>query len=304
MKRFIILMLTVFPWMPTAVSAQDTGDESSSKTGDATSVKTGDDTSSKTVDEAPAKAPAADAEEEKSEGWEKSFEMNFASAYVWRGLNLLGQGNQHYSPGVFLPGVEATRGIWTIGWVAAFQLGGRNVASNVDGAAGMEQDFYVQVEKTLTGDFSWTASLTAYGFPASKEAESGADRSLYAEPSVGITWARKFNPFVKIHWFHGVQSALSDFDYVYFNVGGSRDVKLPGKLTLKLAGEGGMKWFFPDDTVKDNVWDIQLGAVLEYAATDEISLTGGLGTAWSNFAGVKPMDEATAWLAGGICISW
>ena len=288
MKRLLFLMLTVFPWAPAAVSAQETGDETSSKTADAT----------------PVKAPAADPGEENSDGWENSLETNFASAYVWRGLNLLGQGNQHYSPGVFLPGFSTTRGIWTIGWVAAFQLSGKNLAGNVDAASGMEQDFYAQVEKTLTGDFSWTASLTAYGFPASKKAESGADRSLYVEPSVGITWGKMFNPFVKLHWFHGVQSALADFDYVYFNVGGSRDVELAKKLTLKLAGEGGMKWFVGDDTVEDNVWDIQLGAVLEYAATGEITLKGGLGTAWSNFTGVKPLDEATAWISGGVCISW
>jgi hypothetical protein len=84
MKRFLLLLLTVFPWMPAAVSAQETGDDTSSKTGDDTSSKTGDAT--------PVKAPAAAPEEEKADGWEKSFEMNFASAYVWRGLNLLGQG--------------------------------------------------------------------------------------------------------------------------------------------------------------------------------------------------------------------
>jgi len=280
MRPFIYLLLTVLLGAPAVASAQEPVP--------------------------PEKAPAAAAEPEKdaAQAWEHSLEANFGTAYVWRGLNLLGQGNQHYSPGVFMPGFSTTKGIWTLGWVGAFQLSGKNLASNVDGAAGLEHDVYVQVEKPLVGDLSWSASLTAYGFPASKEEASGADRSLYVEPSVGVSWGKLINPFFKIHWFHGVQSALADFDYVYLNVGGSRDVELTSKATLKLAGEGGMKVFTGDDTVEDNVWDVQLGAVVEYAATDELTLKGGALFAWSNFAGKKLADEATAWLVAGVCLSW
>ncbi len=254
-------------------------------------------------------APAGAAEPEagemdESEAWETSLEFNFASAYIWRGLNLLGQGNQRYSPGVFLPGLSTTKGIWTIGYSGAFQLAGKNLASNMDAAAGAESDLYVEVEKTLTGDLSWTASLTSYFFPASKKAESGADRSLYAEPSLGLTWGKYFSPFFKIHWFHGVQSALADYDYVYFNVGGSRDVKLAQKLTLKLASEGGWKWFTGDDTVTDNAWDVQATAGLEWSAADELTLTLQAGAAWSNFAEKTFADEATAWLVAGACVTW
>lgn len=257
------------------------------------------------ISAAPAGAAEPEAgEKDEPEAWETSLEMNFATAYVWRGLNLLGQGNQRYSPGVFLPGVSTTKGIWTIGYSGLYQLGGKNLASNMDAAAGAETDLYVEVEKTLKGDLAWTASFTTYFFPASKTAESGADRSLYAEPSLGITWDRYFSPFFKVHWFHGVQSALADYDYVYFNVGGSRDVKLAQKLTLKLAGEGGWKWFVGDDTVEDNAWDVQLGVSVEFAFSDELTLTAGAGAAWSNFAGQSFADEMAPWLAAGACVTW
>lgn len=279
MRTIFFLFLTAFPTAPAAVSAQEAA--------------------------APGPKPAVAAEEkDEPEAWESSLEFNFATAYVWRGLNLLGQGNQRYSPGVFLPGLSTTKGIWTLGYSGAFQLGGKNLVSNLDAAAGAESDLYVEVEKTLTGDFSWTASLTTYFFPASKKAESGADRSLYAEPSLGLTWGKYFSPFFKVHWFHGVQSALADYDYVYFNVGGSREVKLVKKLTLKLAGEGGWKWFIGDDTVTDNAWDVQATATLEWSAADELTLQLQAGTAWSNFADKSLADEATAWLVAGACVSW
>jgi len=260
-------------------------------------------TTPSTSDAKTAPAPAG-AETEEPEAWETSLEMNFATAYVWRGLNLLGQGNQRYSPGVFLPGLSTTKGIWTIGYSGLYQLGGKNLASNMDAAAGAETDLYVEVEKTLTGDFSWTASFTTYFFPASKKAASGADRSLYAEPSLGLTWGKYFSPFLKIHWFHGVQSALADYDYVYFNVGGSKDVELAKKLTLKLASEGGWKWFTSDDTVTDNAWDVQATAALEWATSGELTLTLQAGAAWSNFVDKSFADEATAWLLAGACITW
>ena len=77
MRAIFILLLTSVPWSPAAVSAQEAA--------------------------APGPNPVVGAEAEEPEAWETSLEMNFATAYVWRGLNLLGQGNQRYSPGVFLP---------------------------------------------------------------------------------------------------------------------------------------------------------------------------------------------------------
>jgi hypothetical protein len=243
-------------------------------------------------------------EDDEPEAWEHSWEMNFATASVWRGLNQLGQGNQHYSPGVFVPGFSSTKGGWTLGWEAAIQLGGKNRTSNTDQGADLEHDFYLEYEKTLVGDLSWVAAFTAYTYPAAKKADAGAEHASFAEPGLGLTWDKYFSPFFKIHWFHGVQSALADYDYVYFNLGGSRDVKLAQKLTLKLASEGGWKWFTGDDSVTDNAWDVQVTAGLEWSAADELTLTLQAGAAWSNFAGKTFADEATAWLVAGACVSW
>ncbi len=251
----------------------------------------------------PAKPPA-DTDETDDDGWEFELEMNFSSAYVWRGLNQLGQGSQRHSPGVFLPGFTATRGMWTFGWAAASQLTGKTMANNVRAGPGLEQFLYTELERTLAGDFLWHAGLMLYTAPGAREESAGADQAAALEPMLGISWGKGFKPFFKVHFFSGIQEALRDGNYVYFNVGGAYERKLAAKWNLNLETEGGFKWLYSDEMMGDNRLDIQGTVSLDHAFSGELTLRALAGIAWTNLEGKSFADELAFWVGTMLVIAW
>lgn len=234
-------------------------------------------------------------------GWEYTYETSVASAYVWRGLNLLGEGNQHYSPGVYFPSFSTTYGIWTLGWSAALQMSGANFGRNVTAAAGMEQDGYVQVEKEWKYNLSWTAVTSIYGFPASRKEIAGANHAAYIEPGLGVSGAWKINWSLKVFWFHGLQIHSEDYAYVYACTSKEWDSTL--RWMFKLQLEGGHKWYF-NDTNSDNVWDVQLLASVKRIFSNHVACGLQAAVTWSNFAGKSFVQETVLWTMTTLSLSW
>lgn len=252
---------------------------------------------------AAAEEKAEKSSETKDASWEYAYEVSVGSAYVWRGLNLLGEGNQHYSPGVYMPSFFASRGAFSLGWASALQLGGANLGRNVDAAAGMEQDFYVEAEKEWKHGLSILAAATLYGFPASRKKAAGADRAAYVEPGAGLKWDWKINCSLKVFWFHGIQETLQTGDYAYLYASASKEWEPVARWTLKLHLEGGRKWYLQED-MSDNMWDVQLNASAKRAVSDSLTLGVQASAAWSNFAGKSALQETALWALATLSLSW
>ncbi len=248
-------------------------------------------------------SPAAEGEDADA-AWEFSSENALASAYVWRGLNLLGEGDQQYSPGVLMPGFSATRGIWTLGWAAALQLGGENLGRNVDAAAGMEQDVYVQVEKEGPRGLAFSGGLTLYAFPASRKPAAGADRAAWVEPAAGVSWDWKVQWTFKVFWFHGIQEGVQAGDYVYGYAAAFREWTPVSGWTLRLSIEGGRKWYTRDASLSDNAWDVQAGASAKRAFSESLFLGLQASAAWSNFSGKSLSQELAYWGVFTLGLAW
>jgi len=188
-------------------------------------------------------------------------DVEAASAYVWRGMNLFGDTQDAQAFSVF-PSLTATFGSLSIGYWGAFQMTGDNKTALVDGGVGAEQDFILKYTGSFAEGLGYTAMLTYWIYPFADEAVAGTATPMYIEPLVGVTFASAVDLGLNLSYYRGLQEdATVPYSFVYINPSIGKTLPLSGDISLALGLSGGYKIFTDDATDDpDKEFDLTLNA--------------------------------------------
>ncbi|MBU1221088.1 hypothetical protein KKF34_05370 [Myxococcota bacterium] len=250
------------------------------------------------IDKAPSQTSAPEKknenEEEKS-GIGLNAELQVASAFVFRGLNLYAKDSQMDQHMLLAPGITWSifeTGL-SIGYWGAFQLTGSNLKTNRQGGVNLESDFYVNYEKEI-GKNKIKGSLQTYLFFFAEVPEMSMP--AYLEPSVA--YARDFNFLtaqMAIHYFIGIQEELRPESYFYINPSLGKSFKIAKKESTLKFGYG-FKLFKEGNTGMSNVHDVFLSFEMNFPF-GWWYVKPSISAAWTNIEGpdMKLTDGFVVW---------
>ncbi|MEY2930487.1 MAG: hypothetical protein RL033_1236 [Pseudomonadota bacterium] len=194
-----------------------------------------------------------------------NIDVEGASAYVWRGINLFGadQNTQNFS--VF-PSITATFGDFSLGYWGAFQLSGDNKSANVDGGVGGENDLILKVSGPLGDNVHASGSLTYWVYPFANL--PGDETPMYLEPGAGISYLTGADLGLYIGYYRGLQSVTAPNSFLYINPSIGKTIPLDANLGLALGLSAGYKVFTEDPPVEDRQFDLALNAGIAIPFSD------------------------------------
>lgn len=220
-----------------------------------------------------------------------------ASAYVWRGVNLFGENQNSQAFSVF-PSLTATFGGLSIGYWGAFQMTGDNKGDLVDLGVGAEQDFILKYSGSFAEGLGYTAMLTYWIYPFADEEAAGTSTPMYIEPLVGLTYATALDLGLNVSYYRGLQDATEVGSFVYINPSVGKTLPLSGDISLGLGLSAGYKAYtdLPDGADPDRAFDVTLNAGVTLPFSD-MYITPQLHAAFvTRNDAAAPNDEAfIAW---------
>ncbi|HUT76835.1 MAG TPA: TorF family putative porin [Polyangia bacterium] len=236
-------------------------------------------------------APDEATEEEIDSGRGLNFDLGFATAYVFRGVNVFSDGDQLDPHMLLAPGIRWSifdTGLW-LGYWGAFQLNGDNLSDNIDAGVGIEQDLLLGWDRDLGEAATVSLFLYWYFYPAADKATAGAKVPSYMDPGMALTVRPGVDLAVGISYFAAVQDALSDYRYLYLNPSIGKDFELNERVGLEAKLGYGVKLYHRDSALRDNRHDVQLTVAVPIDIGSGWYLTPGLGAAWTDLAGEPPV---------------
>lgn len=219
-------------------------------------------------------------------------EVEIASAYVFRGLNLFGDTQIDQRASVF-PSVTVSAGPVSGGYWGAYQLSGDNARRKLDEGFSAENDLWVGYEGSM-GDLGYSALLTYYLFPFADEATAGAATPMYLEPDLGVSYSTAVDAGVNVSYFRGLQDATQNLSYLYIRPSATRDIQLTSSLELNVGGTFGYKIWTNDPEAEDNTYDVQLDLKVTIPFGGAY-VTPAVHLAWTNLAALGFGDELVVW---------
>jgi hypothetical protein len=225
-----------------------------------------------------------------------NIDVESASAYVWRGLNLFGETYTTQNWSLF-PSLTATIGPVTVGYWGAFQLTGANKEAIVDGGVGAEQDLIVAYNGSIVENLNYSARLTYYIYPFADEAVAGTSVPMYLEPGVSLTYVTAADLGLYVAYYRGLQDATKDYSFVYINPSIGKSVPLSETITLGLNLSGGYKIHTGDylgSTDENDQFDLgaHVGATIPFA---DVYVTPQVHAAYLTRNDFDFGDEFIAW---------
>lgn len=174
-----------------------------------------------------------------------TLDLGFASAYNFRGLNMFQSSSQWNQNAFLAPSVTWAVGDsgLSLGYWGAFQVVGPNIGSVVDAGIGAEQDLIISYSRPLSEGLSAGAGFTAYLYPFADAAVAGTRLPTYLEPALFATLTSKVDLGMRVAYYHGVQSAVSAYRYVYLNPTAGKTFALAERVSLAVSGSLGYKLF-------------------------------------------------------------
>jgi hypothetical protein len=229
-------------------------------------------------------------------------DVEAASAYVWRGINLFGANHNSQDLSVF-PSITGTFGGFTIGYWGAFQLTGDNKSLVVDKGVGAEQDIILGYGGAITDKLSYAAHLTYWIYPAADEVAAGTKTPMYIEPAFAVLYATAADLGLQLSYYRGLQDATNPASFIYINPSIGKTLPIAGDVSLALGLVGGYKIFtnLPDGAKADGTVDLTFNAGATFPVSN-VYVTPGVHAAFlsradsalpSGNAGFK--DEFIAW---------
>jgi len=220
-----------------------------------------------------------------------------ASAYVWRGMNLFGldQNTQDFS--VF-PSLTATFGGFSIGYWGAFQVTGDNKSGLVDTGVGAETDLIAKYGGTLAENLTYSAMLTYWIYAAADKV--GSTVPMYIEPGAGVTYSTAADLGLYVGYYRGLQDATKSYSFLYINPSVGKTLPISGDISLALGLSAGYKVFTNDPiTDKDKALDLTLNVGATFPFSD-LYITPGVHAAFVTrdsdaIADAGFSDEFIAW---------
>ncbi len=240
---------------------------------------------------------------EENEGIGLNVDVQVASAYVFRGLNVFQETKQMdqnmlLAPSITysIPGTSLEIGYW-----GAYQLNGANKSAMVDVGLGAEQDFWVGYSYSLTPDLSLSALFTTYYYPLADEKVAGTSNPIYIEPAIGLSWSGFVNVGFNIAYMYGVQDEVKAGRYLFLNPTLSKGWSLTEAIGLECTLDMGYKLFNED--IDDNKWHAGLLVGVPISLPYNMYVTPGAGVVWTNLTGKDFADELAAFGSVNVGVS-
>lgn len=196
-----------------------------------------------------------------------NLDVEMASAYVWRGVNMFGE-DQNTQVASVLPSVTAVFGPFSVGYWGAYQLSGDNRGDNRERGVGAESDLVAKWSAPLTEDLTGSAMLTYRFYPFADGDVAGTDTPMYLEPGVGISYLTGADLGLYVGYYRGLQDATEANSFVYINPSVGKTFALDDNLGLALSLSGGYKAFTNDPVYEDRQFDLGLNASLSIPFAD------------------------------------
>jgi len=184
-------------------------------------------------------------------------DLEAASAYVWRGINVFGAEQNTQTFAVF-PSVTATFGGLSLGYWGAFQLSGANKSALVDEGVGGQNNFVLKYSGALDNGLNYSAMLTYWIYPFAKEEAAGTATPMYLEPGVGISYLAGADLGLYVGYYRGLQTVTEPASFLYINPSIGKTFPLNADLGLALGASAGYKIFTNDPPTEDRAFDVGL----------------------------------------------
>lgn len=180
-----------------------------------------------------------------------------ASAYVWRGINMFGtkQNTQDFS--VF-PSITASFGGLSLGYWGAYQLSGDNKSDLVDRGVGAQSNFVLKYTGWLDRNLAYSAMLTYWLYPFADAQVAGTDTPMYLEPGAGISYLKGADLGLYVGYYRGLQDATAPASFLYINPSIGKTFPVGRDIGLALDLSAGYKIFTDDPPNKDHAFDLGL----------------------------------------------
>jgi hypothetical protein len=207
-----------------------------------------------------------------------NIDVEGASAYVWRGVNVFGE-NQNTQVFSVLPSVTATFGAVSLGYWGAFQLSGDNKSALVDSGVGAQNNLVLKYSGWLDEDLAYSAALTYWIYPFADEEVAGTATPMYIEPGAGISYMIGADLGLYVGYYRGLQDVTEPASFLYINPSIGKSFPLSPDLGLALGLSAGYKAFTNDPPTKDRAFDLGLNVSLA-VALDDVYITPQLHAAY------------------------
>jgi len=198
-----------------------------------------------------------------------NIDVEAASAYVWRGINLYGadQNTQNFS---LFPSLTATFGGLSIGYFGGFQLTGDNKEAKVDAGTGAEQDLILKYSGSVNDQLGYSVGLVYWLYPFADPDVTGTDLPMYLEPGASATFATgPVDLGLYVGYYRALQEVNLPGSFVYISPSLAKSVPLTGDVSLALGLSAGFKAYtnLEDGQDGDRPFDLTLnvGATLPFA---------------------------------------
>ena len=196
-----------------------------------------------------------------------NIDVEAASAYVWRGINMFGVNQNTQAFSVF-PSLTATFGEFSLGYWGAFQLSGDNKSELVDSGVGGQNNFILKYSGWLDDSLAYSASLTYWIYPFADEEVAGTATPMYMEPGFGISYLAGADLGLYVGYYRGLQAVTEPASFLYINPSIGKTFPLSSDLGVALGLSAGYKVFTNDPPVEDRVFDLGLNVSMAIPFSD------------------------------------
>lgn len=187
-----------------------------------------------------------------------NIDVEAASAYVWRGINMFGT-NQNTQTAALFPSLTVNSGALSLGYWGAFQLSGDNKSALVDSGVGAQNNFILKYSGSVDRDLAYSAMLTYWLYPFADEEVAGTSTPMYLEPGFGISYLAGADLGLYVGYFRGLQEVTEPASFLYINPSiGKTFFPLGADVGIALSLSGGYKVFTNDPPSEDRALDLAL----------------------------------------------
>jgi hypothetical protein len=190
-----------------------------------------------------------------------NIDVEAASAYVWRGINMFGV-NQGTQTAAIFPSLTYVSGGLSLGYWGAFQLSGDNKSDLVDAGVGAQNNFILKYSGSAGEHLAYSASMTYWLYPLADEEVAGVDTPMYLEPGFGLSYLAGADLGLYLGYYRGLQDVTAPNSFLYINPSIGKTIHLSSDLGVAVGLSGGYKVFTNDPPSEDRALDLALNLSL------------------------------------------
>jgi hypothetical protein len=194
-------------------------------------------------------------------------DVEAASAYVWRGINMFGEEQNTQAFSLF-PSLTATFGGLSLAYWGAFQLSGDNKSDLVDSGVGGQNNLVLKYGGPLGDGLAYSAMLTYWFYPFADPEVAGTDTPMYIEPGAGISYLAGVDLGLYVGYYRGLQAVTEPASFLYINPSLGKTFPLSEDLGLAVGLSAGYKVFTEDPPTEDRAFDLALNLSVAIPLSD------------------------------------